>query len=100
VQVHPSVNQMTKPAKDQSGVAALDLTLTSILCYMFETDCTWEIEWQKIDLSDGFWRIVVEAGENTISYSRCCDGPRTLKTHTCSLCHYRWVGPTAQPISV
>jgi hypothetical protein len=63
VQVHPWVNQMTMPTDDQSGVAALGLTLTSILCYMFETDCMWEIEWQKIDLSEGFWRMVVEVGE-------------------------------------
>jgi len=61
--VHPSVNETTEPAKDQSGVDALGSSLPSILKYMFETDCEWEIDWQKIDLSDGFWRMIVESGE-------------------------------------
>ena len=30
---------------------------------MFETDCTWEILWQKIDLSDGCWGMIVAAGK-------------------------------------
>jgi hypothetical protein len=30
---------------------------------MFEIDPTWEIDWQKVDLSDGFWRMIVEHGE-------------------------------------
>jgi hypothetical protein len=31
----------------------------AILRFSFATDCTWEIEWQKIDLSDDFWRMIV-----------------------------------------
>ena len=61
--VHPSVNETTVPAPDQSGVDALGSSLPSILKYMFETDCEWEIDWQKIDLSDGFWRMIVASGE-------------------------------------
>jgi hypothetical protein len=29
---------------------------------MFDTDCTWEIIWQKIDLSNGFWRMIISTG--------------------------------------
>jgi hypothetical protein len=30
---------------------------------MFDTNCTWEIDWQKLDLSGGFWQMVIESGE-------------------------------------
>jgi hypothetical protein len=30
-----------------------------ILLFCFATDCAWEINWQKIDLSNGFWCIIV-----------------------------------------
>jgi hypothetical protein len=57
-----SVNYTTEPAKDQSGIEALGPALLSILKFMFDTDCTWEIDWQKIDLSDGFWRMIISTG--------------------------------------
>ena len=60
---HPSVNETTAPAEDQEGVKALGTVKLSILKFMFETDCTWEIDWHKIDLSDGFWRMIVESGK-------------------------------------
>jgi hypothetical protein len=60
---HPSVNETTVPATDQSGAAALGTAKNAILKFMFETDPTWEIDWQKVDLSDGFWRMIVEHGE-------------------------------------
>ena len=62
-QEHPSVNETTLPALDQSAVMALGTALPALLLFMFDADCTWEIKWQKIDLSDGFWRMVVEAGK-------------------------------------
>jgi len=37
--------------------------MNSILHFMFDTDCDWEIDWHKIDLSDGFWRMIVEEGK-------------------------------------
>jgi hypothetical protein len=40
-----SVNDTTKPAEDQSGVEALGPALPSILKFMFDTNCTWEINW-------------------------------------------------------
>jgi hypothetical protein len=43
--------------EDQSRVEALGLALPSILKFMFDTDCTWEIDWQKIDLSE---RLLVD----------------------------------------
>jgi hypothetical protein len=43
--------------------------MAAILRFSFETDCTWEIEWQKLDLSDGFWRMIVEtASEYSFVY--------------------------------
>ena len=60
---HPSVNETTTPAEDQGPVKALGSALPSILRFMYETDPEWQINWNKIDLSDGFWRMVVEAGE-------------------------------------
>ena len=60
---HPSVNETTEPAEDQKGVKELGTAVRSLLLFMFETDCEWEIDWQKIDLSDGFWRMIVEAGK-------------------------------------
>ena len=35
----------------------------AMLKFIFEIDPTWEIDWQKVDLSDGFWRMTVEHGE-------------------------------------
>jgi hypothetical protein len=60
---HPSVNETTEPAQDQRAVAALGTALPAILQFMFDMDCSWEIAWQKIDLSDGFWRMIVEQGK-------------------------------------
>jgi hypothetical protein len=48
--------------EDQSGVKALGPALPAILKFMFDTDCTWEIDWQKIDLSDSFWRMIISTG--------------------------------------
>ena len=61
--VYPSVNETTAPATDQRAVKKLGKAVHSLLRFAFETDCTWEILWQKIDLSDGFWRMIVEAGK-------------------------------------
>ncbi len=60
---HPSVNETTVPAEDQAGVEALGTAMTSIMQFMFDTDPEHEIDWNKIDLSDGFWRMVVEDGK-------------------------------------
>jgi hypothetical protein len=38
------VNNITEPAEDQSGIKALGPALPSILKFMFDTDCTWEID--------------------------------------------------------
>jgi len=62
-QVHPSVNETTQDAPDQEGVKELGTALTTLLLHMFESKSSWEIDWQKIDLSDGFWRMIVEAGK-------------------------------------
>jgi len=61
--MHPSVNEISIPAQDQSAVKELGTALLGIMLFMFDVDCTWEIDWQKIDLSDGFWRMIVAAGK-------------------------------------
>lgn len=61
--VHPSVNETTVPAEDQEAVRKLGNAARALLMYMFECPPDWEIQWQKIDLSDGFWRMIVEAGK-------------------------------------
>ena len=60
--IQPSVNETTVEAPDQASVKALGTALRAILMFMFEVDPDWVIDWNKIDLSDGFWRMIVEAG--------------------------------------
>ena len=60
---HPSVNETTKPAEDQEAVQKLGSATLALMMFMFETRSDWEIQWQKIDLSDGFWRMIIEAGK-------------------------------------
>ena len=60
---HPSVNETTEPAEDQRAVAKLGGAILAVLRFAYETPCHWEILWQKIDLSDGFWWMIVEAGK-------------------------------------
>ncbi len=61
--VHPSVNETSQPAEDQRAVNLLGRALLSLIRFAFEVNCDWEIAWQKIDLSDGFWRMTVEASK-------------------------------------
>jgi hypothetical protein len=96
--LHPSANETTVQAEDQSGVEALGPALPSILKFMLDTDCTWEIDWQKINLSDSFWLMIISTGAEHNFASRC---QPAHKTKTCSMwshCPYRWGGKTAQPI--
>ena len=60
---HPSVNETTEPAEDQEPVQKLGNAVPELLRFMHDVNCAWEIMWQKIDLSDGFWRMIIEAGE-------------------------------------
>ena len=50
-------------ANEQAAVKALGTAMGSILFYMFDTCSSWEIDWHKIDLSDGFWRMIIEEGK-------------------------------------
>ena len=59
---HPSVNETTEPVAIQEAVKALGTALSSLLFFLYDTDPAWEIDWQKIDLSDGFWHMIVEEG--------------------------------------
>jgi hypothetical protein len=37
--------------------------MPAVLIYMHNVPCHWEIRWSKIDLSDGYWRMIVQAGQ-------------------------------------
>jgi hypothetical protein len=60
---HPSVNDTTQPATDQAAVKRLGNTMSAALLFQLECPCHWEVLWSKIDLSDGFWRMIVRAGQ-------------------------------------
>ena len=57
-----SVNDTTVPAPERSGVDHLGQVLPGLLQYMLDTPSEWTIHWSKLDLSDGFWRMVVQGG--------------------------------------
>ena len=57
-----SVNATTVPAECQEAVKRLGTALPTLLWFMFEVPGQWIIYWFKIDLSDGFWRMVVAGG--------------------------------------
>jgi hypothetical protein len=59
----PSVNETTQPATDQEAVKRLGNTMAAALLFQLESPCHWEVLWSKIDLTDGFWRMIVEAGQ-------------------------------------
>jgi hypothetical protein len=94
---HPSVNETTVPAADQTAVAALGSALPAILLFMFDTDCEWEIDWQKIDLSDGFWRIIVEDGQEFNFVYQLPRRPGDTETHYVvpSSLHLGWMNSPA-----
>jgi hypothetical protein len=60
---HPSVNETSEPAADQEAVKRLGTTMAAALLFQLECPCHWEARWSKIDLSDGFWRMIVQAGK-------------------------------------
>jgi hypothetical protein len=41
----------------------LGTAMPAVLIYMHNVPCHWEIRWSKIDLSDGYWRMIVQAGQ-------------------------------------
>jgi hypothetical protein len=61
--IQPSVNETTQPAADQEALKRLGTAILDALLLQFESPCQWEVLWSKIDLSDGFWRMIIEAGQ-------------------------------------
>ena len=59
---HPSVNDTTTPAPDQTAVKDLGNVFRAVLLFMFVTDPSWPMIFSKLDLSDGFWRMLVAKG--------------------------------------
>jgi hypothetical protein len=67
--VQASVNDTTLLAENQEVVKRLGSTMADALLFQFESPCNWEVWWSKIDLSDGFWQMIVQAGqENNFVY--------------------------------
>ena len=62
VPLQASVNSTTVAAPERSGVEHLGQVLPGLLQYMFDTSPEWTIHWSKLDLSNGFWRMVVQGG--------------------------------------
>jgi hypothetical protein len=44
-------------------VKRLGMATLAALLFQFDCPCQWEILWSKIDLSNGFWRMIVQAGQ-------------------------------------
>jgi len=61
--VHPSVDETMEPAKEQAAAKALGAVLSSLLFFMHKAECSWEIDWHKVDLSDSFWRMTEDGKE-------------------------------------
>jgi hypothetical protein len=61
--VQSAVNETTTPAEDQWAVKRLGSAMADALMFQFDNPCTWEVRWSKIDLSDGFWRMIVQSGQ-------------------------------------
>ena len=57
------MNKTTKLAEDHEAVKKLGEASLALLMFMFKVPCTWEIKWQKIDLLDSFWQMIVQAGK-------------------------------------
>ena len=58
----PSVNATSTPAEDQTAVKDLGNVFKAVLLFMFLTDPSWPMLFSKLDLSDGFWRMLVAKG--------------------------------------
>ncbi len=79
--VHPSVNETTEDADCQEGVKATGTALKAALRFAHDVDPEWEIDWQKIDLSNGFWRMIVEDGAETNFVFQLLRRPGDSTTH-------------------
>lgn len=79
--LQPSVNDTTEEAEDQEPVKALGTAMPALLMFMRDVSDQWEIDWQKVDLSDGFWRMIVEAGEEYNFVYQLPRRPGDTETH-------------------
>ena len=61
--LQPSVNETTTEADDQTAVKDLGNVFRAILFFMFVIPSAWSILFAKLDLSDGFWRMLVQLGQ-------------------------------------
>jgi hypothetical protein len=79
----------TQDAAEQEAVKALGTALSSLLFFICGTEHGWEIDWHKTDLSDGFWRMIIEARkEHNFTFQlpkkegdakTCCAVPSSLQ---------------------
>jgi hypothetical protein len=73
-----AVNETTAPVCDQRAIKAIGNVLKSFFFMMFEVDPHLIILFSKIDLSDGFWRMVVQLGAE-FNFAYVVPGPGPLR---------------------
>jgi hypothetical protein len=61
--VQESINDTTKKLAPQGPVREIGQVLPRIFHFMATTPADQEIRWSKVDLSDGFWRLIVKPEE-------------------------------------
>jgi hypothetical protein len=61
--VQKSINDTTKKLAPQRPVREIGQVLPRIFQFMATTPADQEIRWSKVDLSDGFWRLIVAPEE-------------------------------------
>jgi hypothetical protein len=69
----PSVNETTAPIDNDKAVKAIGHVLKS--SFMYEVDLVLMIVYSKINLSDGFWRMVVAGNHFNFAYVLPGKGP-------------------------
>jgi hypothetical protein len=97
--VQPSVNETTKRLAPPEGMEAIGQVLPKLFQFMADTPADEVIGFSKIDLSDGFWRMIVEEDQK---WNFCYVMPDPPGSPVGSSCHRhsRWGGLRAHHISV
>jgi hypothetical protein len=61
--IAPSVNETTVKLSPQTAVKEIGHVLTRVLHFMSSTPADQQIYFSKVDLSDGFWRMIVQPSQ-------------------------------------
>ncbi len=93
-----SVNDTTKLSAPDISVKEIGKVLPRLLHYMRDTPAGLHILFSKLDISDGFWRLIVQ---ETISYNFAYVLPQEAR-EPCRVvvpAEFKWGGSRARPIS-